>query len=189
MRIEDARAAIVLLQPTRSRILAELRRPSSATEVARRLKLPAARVNHHFRELRSAGLIRRAALRRVRNLTEILYVSLARTFVIAEKLTPGGDRRAELRADSSRRGLRNLAALGERLFGDALVLLDEAACDDKEFSTYATSLDLAFPDAASRAAFLADLLEAVRSLREKYGSGKEPAPEERYKTVIACYPG
>jgi hypothetical protein len=119
---------------------------------------------------------------------EVLYVSAARTFVVADSLTPGGERRRRLRTDDARRPLRNLAAIGERLASDALILLDEAACGEREVSAFATGLDLSFPDARSRAAFLADLLQAVASLREAYGARTEVSPDERYRAVIACYP-
>ena len=211
MRVEDPEKAAVLLHPMRSSILSRLRHPASATEVARDLGHPAPRINHHFRRLREVGLIRRAGSRRVRNLVEVRYVALARTWVIAEELTPGGIERQVIRRETARRPLRNLVAVGERLSGDALGLLDEVARDDREFSTYATALDLSFPDASSRAAFLADLLAAVKSLRERYGGkegaasppdGEAPgdraagsgatdsgaADEARYTTIVACYP-
>lgn len=194
MRIEDAAAAVVALHPTRARVLAELRDAASATEVARRLELPPARVNHHVQALRKAGLLRRAGSRKVRNLTEVLYVALAHTFTISESLTPGGDVRRAFREERATRPLRNLVALGERLAGDSLALLDQAAVQDRDVSTFATSLDLRFPDAGARAAFLAELLTAVQSLRRKYGVTDEEAAQgealanERYKTVVACYP-
>lgn len=187
-RVDDPETARLLLHPTRARILARLRSPASATEVARGLGLPPARVNHHVRRLRTAGLVRRAGSRRVRNLTEVLYVALARTFVIAEGITPGGEERREVRGDDADRPLRNLVAVGERLSADALGLLDDAATADRVVSTFATSLDLAFADAGARAAFLADLLEAVRALRAKYGADDRDEPDERYRAVIACYP-
>jgi hypothetical protein len=84
--------------------------------------------------------------------------------------------------------LRNLAALGERLAGDALVLLDEAASDEREVSAFGTAMDLAFPDARSRAAFLADLLQAMTMLQEAYGARPDAPQDERYRAVIACYP-
>jgi len=188
MRVEDAGVARILLDPTRCLILRELRAPASATEVARRLGVPAPRVNHHVRRLRRAGLIRRAGTRRIKNLTEVRYVAMARTFVIAEGLTPGGEERRALRGLDERRPLRNLVAVGERLAGDSLALLDEAASAGRELSTYATSIDLVFADAGARAAFLADLLKAVRELKEKYGAAPPVEPDERYTTVIACYP-
>lgn len=187
MRVEEADSARALLHPLRSRVLAELREPRSATEVARALGQPAPRINHHVQRLKAAGLIRRAGTRRVRNLTEVLYVAMARTFVISESLTPGGDRRGELRRQAGRRPLRNLVAVGERLAGDALCLLDEAAWDEREFSTYASSLDLRFPDAESRAAFLGDLLSAIEQLKREYGA-EEGAEGERYQAMVACYP-
>ncbi|HMB70149.1 MAG TPA: helix-turn-helix domain-containing protein [bacterium] len=194
VRIEDAAAAVAVLHPTRARVLAELREPASATEVARRLGLPAARVNHHVQRLRTAGLIRRAGSRRVRNLTEILYVSLGHTFTISEALTPGGETRRRFREEGATRPLRNLVALGERLADDSLALLDRAATGDLDVSAFATLLDLRFPDAGARAAFLAELLTAVQSLRRKYGvedqpdQDDDPIADERYKTVVACYP-
>lgn len=188
-RIDDAGAARELLHPTRARILARMRVPASATEVARALGLPPARVNHHVGRLRRAGLVRRAGTRRVRNLTEILYVSIARTFVIAEGITPGGEERRRLRATAAGRSLRNLMAVGERIAADSLGLLDDAATADRDVSAFATSLDLAFADAGARAAFLADLLQAVRALGAKYGARSGDEPDERYRAVIACYPG
>lgn len=188
MRVEDSGAAAALLDPMRARILEALRHPASASEVGRALGLPAARVNHHVHRLRRAGLVRRAGSRRVRNLIEVLYVAVARTYVVSDALTPGGDARRKLRADDARRPLRNLAALGERLAGDILVLLDEAASQEREVSAFATAIDLSFRDAASRAAFLADLLEAVKSLQERYGAEGSAAPEERYRAILACYP-
>ncbi len=187
-RIEDPEVAVCLLHPARAKILEELRTPSSATEVAARLGVPAPRVNHHVRRLRSAGLVRRAGSRRVRNLPETLYLATARTYVVAESLTPGGAVRSAARADEGRRPLRNLVALGERLAGDALLLLDETARGEREISAFATRLDLAFPDARSRAAFVADLLEAARALQRKYGAADDAPPDERYRAVIACYP-
>jgi len=188
-RIEDPRTARELLHPMRARILARLRTPASATEVARALGQPAARVNHHVRRLRDAGLVRRAGTRRIRNLTEVLYVALARTFVIAEGITPGGEERRRLRGTAAGRSLRNLMAVGERVAADSLGLLDDAATGDRDVSTFATSLELAFSDAGARAAFLADLLEAVRTLSGKYGAHPGDEPDERYRAVIACYPG
>lgn len=187
-RIDDAATATCLLHPTRARILEELRVPASATQVAARMGAPAPRVNHHVHRLRRAGLVRRAGSRRVRNLTETLWVASARTYVIAESLTPGGAVRRAARADEGRRTVRNLVALGERFAGDALLLLDEAARGEREISAFATRLDLAFPDAGSRAAFVADLLESARALQRKYGAAADAEPDERYRTIIACYP-
>ncbi|MGQ0720549.1 MAG: helix-turn-helix domain-containing protein [Candidatus Eiseniibacteriota bacterium] len=187
MRVEDPETARVLLHPARSRILARLRAPASATEVARALGEPPPRVNHHVRRLRDAGLVRRAGTRRIRNLTEVLYVAMARTFVIGEGATPGGEERRKAGGTTKRRTLLNLVSLGERLAADSLALLDEAVTEDREISAYATSVELRFADANARAAFLADLLEAVRSLKARYGATAGD-PAGRYRAVIACYP-
>jgi DNA-binding transcriptional ArsR family regulator len=188
MRIDDPRAAAVLLHPVRAAVLECLRHPASASEVARRLDLPPARVNHHVQRLREAKLVRRAGSRRVRNLTEVLYQAIARTFVVSETMTPGGETRRRFRDGTAPRPLRNLVVVGERLAGDSLLLLDEAATGERDVSTYATTMDLRFADAESRAAFLAELLTAVNALRRKYAAVDSDDPEHRYQTVIACYP-
>lgn len=188
LRVEDPVVAACLLHPLRSRMLELLRTPRSATEIARELGLPAPRVNHHVQQLRRTGLVRRAGSRRIRNLNEILYQAAARTFVVGESITPGGQTRREVRTDEARRPLRNLVSLGERLSGDALQLLDEAAAGEREVSAFATMLDLSFADARSRAAFLADLLETVKTLRARYGAAGSDPLDERYRAIVACYP-
>jgi hypothetical protein len=49
--IEDPAAAEVSLDPIRTRLLAELGEPASATAVAARLGLPRQKVNYHLRTL------------------------------------------------------------------------------------------------------------------------------------------
>jgi predicted ArsR family transcriptional regulator len=52
-----ADAAIASLDPIRSRLLAELAVPSSATALGNRLGLPRQKVNYHLRTLEQPGLI------------------------------------------------------------------------------------------------------------------------------------
>jgi DNA-binding transcriptional ArsR family regulator len=188
LRIEDPVRAAVMLHPTRAAVLERLRTPSSSSEVARALGLPAARVNHHVQRLREARLVRRAGTRRVRNLTENLYQAIARTFVVSDTMLPGGDTRRRFRDDGASRPVRNLVSVGERLAGDAVLLLDEAAAGERDVSTYATSMDLRFADAEARAAFLAELLTAVNELRQKYAAHEGDDPGQRYLAMVACYP-
>lgn len=188
LRIEDPARASVMLHPTRAAVLERLRTPASSSEVARALGLPAPRVNHHVRRLREAGLVRRAGTRRVRNLTEVLYQAIARTFVVSDAMLPGGDTRRKYRDDGASRPVRNLVSVGERLAADAVLLLDEAAAGERDVSTYATSMDLRFGDAETRAAFLAELLNAVNALRRKYAAHDGDEPGQRYQAMVACYP-
>ena len=61
--IEDPAAAVVALDPMRSRLLAELGEPASAATLATRLDVPRQKVNYHLRALESHGLARVAEQR------------------------------------------------------------------------------------------------------------------------------
>lgn len=66
-----------LLNPLRAEILAALREPGSAGEVARRLGDVPQKINYHVKELERVGLVRRVATRRRRNLVGVLLVTVA----------------------------------------------------------------------------------------------------------------
>jgi DNA-binding transcriptional ArsR family regulator len=55
--IEDPGAAEISLDPVRTRLLAELAGPASATTLAARLGLPRQKVNYHLRTLEQHGLV------------------------------------------------------------------------------------------------------------------------------------
>jgi DNA-binding transcriptional ArsR family regulator len=68
--IESADAAIASLDPIRSRLLAELAVPSSATALGVRIGLPRQKVNYHLRNLEEHGLIELAEERKKGNVVE-----------------------------------------------------------------------------------------------------------------------
>ena len=55
--IENAAAAEASLDPIRSRLLAALAEPASATTLATRVGLPRQQVNYHLRALERHGLV------------------------------------------------------------------------------------------------------------------------------------
>ena len=55
--IEDPAVAEISLDPVRSRLLAELAEPASATMLAGKLGLPRQNVNYHLRALEEHGLV------------------------------------------------------------------------------------------------------------------------------------
>ncbi|HZB78580.1 MAG TPA: helix-turn-helix domain-containing protein, partial [Actinomycetota bacterium] len=68
--IEDPETAEVSLDPIRTRLLAELAEPASATAVAARVGLPRQKVNYHLRTLEAHGLVELVEERRKGNMTE-----------------------------------------------------------------------------------------------------------------------
>jgi DNA-binding IclR family transcriptional regulator len=75
--IDDPAAAIVALEPIRSRLLAELDEPASAATLAARVGLARQKVNYHVRALESHQLVREAGKRQWGGLTERLMVASA----------------------------------------------------------------------------------------------------------------
>ncbi|MGH3703358.1 MAG: ArsR/SmtB family transcription factor, partial [Agromyces sp.] len=80
--IEDPGAAIASLDPIRSRLLAELASPKSATALGHALGLPRQKVNYHLRALEEHGLIELAEERRKGNVTERVMRATAASYVI-----------------------------------------------------------------------------------------------------------
>jgi MOSC domain-containing protein YiiM len=64
-------------------VLAELRSPASAAEVARRLGESRQRLNYHLKQLERVGLVRRVGTRRAGGFTETLYEADAGAFVVS----------------------------------------------------------------------------------------------------------
>jgi DNA-binding transcriptional ArsR family regulator len=93
--IETAEQLAAITHPTRLRVLDALRIADSAASAARRLGEPRQRINHHVRELASAGLLVEAGERRKGNFVEQLYESVAGTFILSPRLMWGdrGDSR------------------------------------------------------------------------------------------------
>ena len=68
--LDDPDRVVEVLSPMRRHILAELRRPDSATGLARRLGSTRQKVNYHLRALEDAGLVEVDELRPRRGLIE-----------------------------------------------------------------------------------------------------------------------
>ena len=81
--IEDPAVAEVSLDPVRSRLLAELAEPASATMLAGKLGLPRQNVNYHLRSLEEHGLVELVEERRKGNMSERLLRATALSYVIS----------------------------------------------------------------------------------------------------------
>src|ERR671915_1767835 len=81
--IGDPVAAEVSLDPVRSRLLAELAEPASATMLASRVGLARQKVNYHLRALERHGLVELVEERRKGNVTERVLQASAASYVIS----------------------------------------------------------------------------------------------------------
>src|SRR5258708_1900080 len=81
--IDDPGAAVVALEPVRSRLLAELAEPASAATLAARLGIARQKINYHLRALEAHQLVRLAEERQWGGLTERLMVASAASYIVS----------------------------------------------------------------------------------------------------------
>ncbi|MBK3568159.1 winged helix-turn-helix domain-containing protein [Streptomyces sp. MBT62] len=179
--IEGGAAAEASLDPVRSRILASLAEPGSATMLAARLGLPRKKVNYHLKELERHGLVELTEKRRKGNVTERVYSATASSYVISPSAVSPDP--AETPDQLSARWL---LALGARLVQEVGSLLTGASKAGRRVVTFGIDTEVRFTTAADRMAFAEDLTQAVAALVSHYHD--EAAPEGRnYRMVIGMH--
>jgi DNA-binding transcriptional ArsR family regulator len=180
--IEDPAAAEVSLDPIRSRLLAELAQPASATMLAGKIGLPRQKVNYHLRTLEQHGLIHLVEERRKGNVTERMMQATAASYVISPAAM------AAVAPDPSRApdrlSARWLLALAARLVRDVGALITGATKTRQRVATYALDGEIRFATPDDRAAFAAELTDSVTQLLSKYHS----ETGRKHRLVVAVHP-
>lgn len=180
--IEDPAAAEISLDPIRSRLLAELARPGSATMLAGKIGLPRQKVNYHLRTLEHHGLIELVEERRKGNVTERMMQATAASYVISPAamaaVAPDPGRAPD------RLSARWLLALAARLVRDVGALITGATQAQQRVATYALDGEIRFANPDDRAAFAAELTDTVTHLLAKYHS----ETGRKHRLVLAVHP-
>ena len=180
--IEDPAAAEVSLDPIRSRLLAELAEPGSATMLAGKIGLPRQKVNYHLRTLEQHGLIHLVEERRKGNVTERMMQATAASYVISPAamaaVAPDPGRAPD------RLSARWLLALAGRLVRDVGALITGATQAQQRVATYALDGEIRFATPGDRAAFAAELTDSVTRLIGKYHS----ETGRKHRIVVAVHP-
>ena len=180
--IDDPAAAVVALDPIRSRLLASLAgEPASAAGLAARLGLPRQKVGYHLNALQDRGLVAEVEQRRHGGLTERIFAASAATFIVSPAAM--GDAAPDPVHMPDRLSAAYLVALAGRALREVGALLRGADAAGKHLPTLAIDTDLRFRNAAERAAFAEELGDAVRSLAARYHD--ESAPGGRWHRVVA----
>jgi DNA-binding transcriptional ArsR family regulator len=183
--IEDPAAAEVSLDPIRSRLLAALAVPGSATMLAAQVGLPRQKVNYHLRTLEQHGLLELVEERRKGNVTERVLQATAASYVISPAAM------ASVAPDPARApdrlSARWLLAVAARLVRDVGELITGAAKTRQRVATFAIDGEVRFASAADRAAFAEELTVAVTGLVSRFHD--EDAPGGRsHRIVVAVHP-
>ena len=183
--IEDAAAAEASLDPVRARLLSALAEPASATTLAGRAGLSRQKVNYHLRALERHGLVELVEERRKGNCTERVLRATAQSFVISPEAL------ADVAPDPGRSpdqlSARWLLALAARLVREVGTLIARAGAARKPLATFAIDSEIRFASAADRAAFAADLSQAVNGLVAKYHD-ETAAGGRRHRLIVAVHP-
>ena len=183
--IEDPAAAEASLDPIRARLLAELAEPGSASTLAARVGLTRQKANNHLRALERHGLAELVEERRKGNVTERVLQATAASYVISPAAL------SAVAPDPSRgpdqRSARWLLALAGRLVHETGELITGASAARKPLATLGIDAEVRFASAKDRAAFAAELAEAVNGLVAKYhdesATGGRP-----HRFVVALHP-
>src|SRR3954469_5558206 len=164
--IEDTAVAGAMLDPIRTRLLAELAEPGSASSLAARVGEPRQKINYHLRELERHGLVELVHERRRGNMTERVLRASAASYVISPAamvaVAPDPGRSPD------RLSARWLLALGARLVHDVGALITGSPRAGQRVATYGLDGEVRFASAADRAAFAKELTQAVAGLVARY---------------------
>jgi len=174
--------AVLAAHPARPQILDALREPDTAAGVARAFGRSRQYVSYHLKELERVGLVERVGERRKGNFVEQLYRASARRFVVSSRFATDPARLEAVFRDQV--SLAQLSDLGERIQRDSAGWIELAATSGLQVPSASLDAEVRFPDEAARSAFMAELVDALRSLLARYGS----AEGERFRIALAAYP-
>src|SRR5260370_5276730 len=164
--IEDPATAEASLDPVRSKLLAELASPASASSLAGRVGLPRQKVNYHLKALERHGLIELVEERRKGNMTERVMQATAVSYLISPSalasLAPDPDRSPD------RLSALWLVALAGRVIGEVGELINRARSARRSLPTVGGAGDIRFASAADRAELAAELAAALEELVAKH---------------------
>jgi DNA-binding transcriptional ArsR family regulator len=180
--IEDPGAAEISLDPIRSRLLAELVEPGSASTLAGKIGLPRQKINYHLRTLEQHGLVHLVEERRKGNVTERLMQATAASYVISPAAL------AAVAPDPARApdrlSARWLLALAARLVRDVGTLITGADKTRQRVATYAIDGEIRFATPADRAAFADELTTTITRLVGKYHTDAG----RKHRIIVAVHP-
>lgn len=183
--IDDPAAATVALEPVRSRLLAELAEPASAATLAARVGLTRQKVNYHLNALEEHGLVQLAEKRKWGGLTERLLVASAAAYVVSPSAL--GSAAADPDREIDRLSASYLVALGARVIREVGDLVRRARSTGKRLATLGIDTEVRFRSAADRAAFSADLTEAIAKLVSKYHD-PHASGGRAHRLVVVAHP-
>src|SRR5438132_14376851 len=183
--IDDRAAGEASLDPIRARLLAELAEPGSASTLAARVGLTRQKANYHLRALERHGLVELVEERRKGNCTERVLQATAASYVISptalSAVAPDPARAPD------QRSARWLLGVAGRLVCEVGELIGAAGAAGRPLATLGIDSEVRFASATDRAAFAAELAEAVNGLVARYHDENASGGRD-HRFVVALHP-
>lgn len=182
--IDSAEVATAALAPIRTRLLAELSEPGSATTLAARLGVPRQKLNYHLRQLEKHGLVELVEERRRGNVNERILRASSSSYVVS----PGvmGRTQPVVGADRDQASPRWLLALASRMVREVGELVVGARRTGKRVGTFGLDGEVCFATPADRAAFADELTDAVTRLVSRYHADSSDG-SRRHRLIVGMH--
>jgi DNA-binding transcriptional ArsR family regulator len=179
--LADAAAVEVALDPIRAAILEALDEPASAATVAAKVGLTRQKANYHLKALEAHGLVELAGERAWGGITERLLRRTARQLVVAPDVLQGSAIDPDAVADGL--SAAYLVAVSARTVSEVGGIVRGAARRTR-VPTLTLDTVIGFRSAQDRAAFAAELQDAVAALVARYHhDGGRP-----HRLTVSSYP-
>ena len=164
--IENPQAAAIALDATRAKLLAALVEPASASTLAAKVGISRQKVNYHLNALEAHGLIAVVDTRQWGGITERILQATASSYIVSPTAVDPSAVDPERAADHL--SARYVIAVAGRVVSEVAALARNAQTTGKRLPTLTIDTAIGFRSAEDRAAFAADLTEAIAGLAARY---------------------
>lgn len=185
--LEEPAEVRAALSPPRRELLAALREPASATQLAAALGLPRQRVNYHLRVLEAAGLVELVEERQRRGCVERILRAKPGALVVDPALMSadgGDDHRRRFTQIQDQYAAEHLVGVAAGAVRDVARMQARADESGKRLLTFTIEAEVRFAAPGDVHAFTDELTEAVRRTVARFDTG-DGRP---YRLVAGGYP-
>lgn len=182
--VQDPERVRIALSPVRREMLALLREPSTATEIAGHLDTTRQRVNYHLRALERAGLVDLVEERRKRGCIERVLVARAGAFVVDPSVMAeaGGYDSPDLQDTYAAEHLVRTASQTVR---EVARMRDDAERQGKRLLTFTVEAEVSLGEPADVERFAERLATLVAEAAQDFNT---PRGGRRYRVVLGGHP-
>lgn len=183
--IQDTKSAHALLNPLRLQILEKLRKPGSASSLARHFNLPRQKINYHLRELEKKGLLEQIGEKRKGNCIERIVRATAKSIIINPEAL--GSLATDPEKIKDKFSSTYLVAVAAQAIRELAILRTRAEKAKKRLPTFTLQTEIRFASADELNAFTEELSNTVAKLTAKYHDEKSRGGR-LFKFILGSYP-